>query len=179
MCSDELTAYLDGELSAATAEQLRRHLDMCPPCRDELQALQGAASFVESHAPDVEPDPEIWNNLRARIAAMPTPADRSGFFQFLVVNRWAAMVATLVSVVVLGIGLWSYQAHQASRRALESYMQEYILMRSVTERLYAVEMRQLRLMRSEWGVIPTPPLDNPFVDQRPVSLANPFVSEGR
>jgi len=179
LCSDELTAYLDGELSGAAAERVRRHLEECPPCQDELQALQGAAAFVESHARKVEPVPEIWNNLRARIAAMPPPAGRPGFFQFLVVNRWAAMAATLASTAVLALGLWGYLAHQASQKAIESYMNDYILMRSVTDRLYAVEMRQWRHLRSEEGVPWTPVSENPFVDQRPVSLANPFVSEER
>jgi hypothetical protein len=179
LCSEELTAYLDGELPRPAAERIRRHLEECPPCQDELQALRGAAAFVESHARDVEPVPEIWNNLRARIAAMPAPAGRSGFFQFLVVNRWAAMAATLAATAVLALGLWGYLAHQASQRALESYMNDYLVMRSVTERLHAVEARQWRHLRSEAGVAWTPVSENPFVDQRPVTLANPFVSEVR
>ena len=179
LCSDELTAYLDGEISGTAAEQIRRHLEECPPCQDELQALRGAAAFVESHAREVDPVPEIWNNLRARIAAMPPPASRSGFFQFLVVNRWAAMAATLTSTVILALGLWGYLAHQSSRKALESYMSDYIAMRAVTERLHAVEARQWRHLKSEGGVARTPFPENPFVDHRPVSLANPFVSEER
>jgi len=179
LCSDELTAYLDGELSAADATRIRQHVEACPPCQDELQALRGAADFVESHVQAVEPVPEIWNNLRARIAAMPAPADRSGFFQFLVVNRWAAMLATLASTAVLALGLWGYLAHQAAQQALESYMNDYILERSVAERLYAVQIRQWRNLTSVAGVNWVPVSENPFVDQRPVSLANPFVSEER
>jgi len=49
-----------------------------------------------------------------------------GFFSFLVVNRWAAIAATLASTAVLALGLWGYLAHQASQRALESYMNDYL-----------------------------------------------------
>ena len=179
LCSDDLTAYLDGELSSSAAEQIRQHLGKCPRCLDDFQALRGAAAFVESHAREVEPVQEIWNNLRARIAEMPAPDGPSGFFQFLVVNRWAAAAATLTSTVVLALGLWGYMERQASQRAFESYMNDYLLMRTVTERLHAVQIRQAKHMLSEGGVTRSSFSENPFFEGRPVSLANPFVSEER
>jgi len=179
LCNDELTAYIDGELSSSAAAEMRKHLEKCPPCHEELQALREAAAFVESHAREVEPVPEIWNNLRARIAEMPAPTGPSGFFQFLVVNRWAAAVATLASTVVLALGLWGYMERQASQRVFESYMNDYLLMRAVTERLHAVQIRQAKHLLSEGGITRWMPSENPFMDGRRVSLANPFVSEER
>ena len=179
LCSDELTAYLDGELSSTAAEQIREHLGKCPPCHEELHTLREAAAFVESHAREVEPVPEIWNNLRARITEMPAPAGPSGFFQFLVVNRWAAAAATLASTAVLALGLWGYMEHQASQRAFESYMSDYLLMRTVTERLHGLQIRQAKQLLSEGGVTRSMRSENPFLDGRPVPLANPFILEER
>jgi hypothetical protein len=179
LCSDELTAYIDGELSSSSAEKIREHLEKCPPCHEELQALREAAAFVESHAREVEPVPEIWNNLRARIAEMPAPAGPPGFFQFLVVNRWAAAAATLASTAILALGLWGYMERQASQRAFESYMNDYLLMRTVTERLHAVQIRQTKHMMAEGGVARLMLSENPFVEGRSFSLANPFISEER
>ena len=110
---------------------------------------------------------------------MPAPAGAGGFFHLMVINRWFAAVATLAATLVLALGLWSYQAYE-SRRQLESYMNEYIEMRNITERIHA-----LKLIQSQEGASPGA-LDsmpgyqtNPFAPMRPASFENPFRPEGR
>ncbi|MCX5653485.1 MAG: zf-HC2 domain-containing protein [Planctomycetota bacterium] len=55
-----LTAYLDGELKASTAEAVRRHLARCPECARRAAGLEQA-----------------WNLMGA--AAAPEPRVRPGF----------------------------------------------------------------------------------------------------
>jgi hypothetical protein len=178
-CSHELTAYLDGELPVNVAERMRQHLEECPPCHAELRDLKDAAVFVEAHVREVEPVPELWNNLRSRIADMPAPAGNSGFFHFMIMNRWAAAVATLAATVVLAFGLWGYMQYQASEKEFESYMSEYLLMRTVAERLHSVQLRQAKHIVADGRMAGLRPAENPFVELRPASLTNPFMSEER
>ena len=40
-CTENLTAYLDGELSAADSAQMRSHLEICDSCTAELRGIRG------------------------------------------------------------------------------------------------------------------------------------------
>jgi len=178
-CSDDLTAYIDGELDESAARQLKNHLETCDPCRAEYEELRDSATFVSEHAAELEPVPEIWNNLRSRIAELPAPAGSSGVSRLLVMNRWAAMLATVAAMVVLALGLWGFERYEQSRSELESYMNEYIQMRTAQERQYELQMIQERAnaLQNEPGAEQT--TDNPFADMRPVALTNPFHVEAR
>ena len=54
-CTEDLTAYLDGELSPADSAQVQSHLAACASCADELRSFQEAADFVESHKRELKP----------------------------------------------------------------------------------------------------------------------------
>jgi anti-sigma factor (TIGR02949 family) len=63
--SKRLQEYFDGEVDAATAAQIGRHLEGCAECRQELQALERVRNLLRGPAARVGAPPEI----RARIAA--------------------------------------------------------------------------------------------------------------
>lgn len=44
--TEELSALLDGELPAAEADAIRRHLDTCAACRADLEALRGTIAML-------------------------------------------------------------------------------------------------------------------------------------
>ncbi len=44
----ELSAYLDGELTAAQAARLEAHLRVCPHCQGELQELSGISTYIRA-----------------------------------------------------------------------------------------------------------------------------------
>lgn len=185
-CSDDLTAYIDGELPAPMAEQIKDHLKECPPCESEYRDLREAGVFIESHAADVEPVPELWNNLRSRIAEMPPPTNSSGFFRFLVMNRWVAATATVAATVVLALGIWGYMRYQDSQRELQSYMNHYLEQRSLMEQIHSQQLHRASYNPGGDGerediVVDNPfaVAGNPFAGTRPVSLDNPFQTEAR
>jgi hypothetical protein len=178
-CSEDMTAYMDGELNDSTAEQMSIHLDRCPPCRDEYRDLKDSATFVVAHSDQIDLTPELWNNLRVRIAEMPPPSGAGGIFRFLVVNRWTAALATLAATVVLAVGVWSYVQYQNSQSELEASFQMFFRTRTVAERLHGRQLVDAeKAPFNEEFVVPKG-LDNPFADVRPVSLVNPFRSENR
>ncbi len=178
-CSEDMTAYMDGELDGSTAREMRSHLDRCPPCRDEYRGLQDAAAFVTTHSGPIDPAPELWVNLRTRIAEMPPPAGKGGLFRFLVINRWAAAAATLAAVTVLAFGLWSYLQYQNSQDELEASFQMYFHTRVVAERLHGRQLANTEKAPFAEALAGSGVRGNPFADIRPVSDVNPFNTEKR
>ncbi len=45
---NELSAYLDGELTAAQAARLEAHLRVCPHCQGELHELSGISGYIRA-----------------------------------------------------------------------------------------------------------------------------------
>lgn len=125
-CCEDLTAYLDGELAPARAAEIASHVRACAPCGLELKELQEAGEFVRRHAVMLEPRPEIWNNLRARIALRPEAGPARSWLAGWLWNRRLAAAGAAAAVV---LGVWGYVAHRESRRSLERYMMEYIQQR--------------------------------------------------
>lgn len=69
-----LTAYVDGELSAAEAEAVERHLSACVACRGDADALRSGRQRVRAALSDHELDRatvEAARRVRARLAARP------------------------------------------------------------------------------------------------------------
>jgi anti-sigma factor RsiW len=48
---DQLSAYLDGELSHAEAAEIAQRLQADPALRAELEAVRGAVSLLRTHGP--------------------------------------------------------------------------------------------------------------------------------
>ncbi|MBI5547017.1 MAG: zf-HC2 domain-containing protein [Deltaproteobacteria bacterium] len=68
--SEELTALLDGELSALERARVEEHLRSCPACaaeRASLEAALGSLARVEA----IEPSPELRRRVLARVAVEP------------------------------------------------------------------------------------------------------------
>lgn len=168
-CAEDLTAYLDGELSDADAGEVRSHLAVCPACARQLAALRDSVEFVQSHPRELEVRPEIWNLVRARISGRP---ESPSLFRFLAPARWRYAIAAAVVTVVFALGYIQYQ--QVQRKSLDRYISRYL------------QQRQTRM--------PSPPAFtdfraslgsgdsdayNPFADLKDNLTDNPFRSEDR
>jgi hypothetical protein len=179
-CNDDLTAFLDGEIAGLQRDEMESHLEKCPPCRQECEDLRGTATLISNYAADLDPAPQIWNNLRVRIMEMPAPVTPPGFFRFLVLNRWATATATMAATVLLALGLWGYMEYRQSQDDLAIYMDDYIQMRNLTERLHSLQVVQSSSSAgfATEALGPEVP-ENPFAEIRPVSMTNPFRAEER
>ena len=109
-CSDNLTAYLDAELSDPDREQVEKHLNFCHACTLEFQSLSVAYGWVDRSLDTIGLRPEIWTRIEASLPARAAPAAHGGWQRFLAGlghfpgRGWAASfaaVAILAAVVFL------------------------------------------------------------------------------
>ncbi len=71
--ADELVDYQEGRLDPGRAERLRRHLVVCPACREELLLLDGFDRELPEGSPLYPPDEATergWRRFQAARAAM-------------------------------------------------------------------------------------------------------------
>lgn len=93
--TETLVAYLYDDIDAATRDAVRRHLETCARCRDEVTALGGVREALSAWTPAVPdlrftvvPESAVSNVLRPRVPAWQT------------VPRWAQLVAATLALAV-------------------------------------------------------------------------------
>lgn len=101
--SEQLSAYLDGELARAEAEALERHLGTCKSCRTELAGLRRIVARLDS-APSAGPTRDLWPDLQRRIDAVSAPPDPRRRRWLLAAAAFVAMVLASIAWVTLGPG---------------------------------------------------------------------------
>jgi anti-sigma factor RsiW len=158
-CSDNLTAFLDGELDAADLERVQSHLAACLSCSEELTGLRETTGFVESHCRNLEPRPESWRLIRSRIGEAQAPSASLGslFSRF----RWATAFTVIAAIFAFGY----VQYQQVQKKNLDRYISQYI------------EERKSQITRQL--TVESPYEGNPFMEARATVIENPFLSEGR
>lgn len=181
-CMDELTAYLDGELSEARAGAVKAHTESCPQCAAELLDLKDAAKFIESRVHAVEPRPAMWQGIRGRISAMEAPA--VGLIGFIEMHRWVTAATALAATFALVIGLWSYVRYEQSQKQLDRYMNTYIQQRETQNASITPAPKVAPEQEAAPGTIS--PLvyregydANPFLQIDSVPESNPFRVEAQ
>jgi len=119
-CVEDLTAYLDGELSPEAFAQVQSHLKTCSSCSEEFRSFQQASDFVASHVRELSLPLGSWNRVRDRIEVPKSPA----FWSRPFLLRWRPAVAALACIVVLAVGyLWN---QQIQRQSLDAYIARYL-----------------------------------------------------
>jgi|WetSurMetagenome_2_1015567.scaffolds.fasta_scaffold179918_2 hypothetical protein len=167
-CTENLTAYLDGELSQVDSSLVRSHLEICESCAVELRSFEAASNFVASHASRLELRSQSWDAVCDRISA----AGSRPPFAFLILKRWSSALATLAVVLAVAFGYLYYQQDQ--RKSLDEYISQYLKMREAG--------RTFGLMTSSSGLplqSGNPVVNNPFIEVKPAFDANPFRLEDR
>jgi anti-sigma factor RsiW len=101
-CDNEalLSALLDGELPAATEADVRRHLEICPRCRQRLEILRQADTAVQG-IPPIEPSEDFERSFWGRIDELEGQGRRSERLFSRIFGRWPAMAAGLTAAGLL------------------------------------------------------------------------------
>jgi hypothetical protein len=179
-CGENLTAYLDGELSRTDLEQVRNHLGACIACADELRWLQESAAFIQSHVQELNPRPELWNLVRARISTTASLPMRRHFMLF----SWRFAAAALTIFAIFAAGYLQYQ--QSEKKSLNQYISRYIKEREARRQPQTMAANTENNRRSEIPYEENPFLevsaslvDNPFMEANAATAENPFRSEER
>ena len=101
---NDLTAFVDGELSAADTARVRKHLESCAECRATAALLQRTVTTVVA-LPAFQPSPGLRRRVLTRVEALPRPwAERfRDWFRptvLLPLGLGVALVAVLALVAV-------------------------------------------------------------------------------
>jgi anti-sigma factor RsiW len=69
---NDLTAFVDGELSAADTARVRKHLEGCAECRATTALLQRTVSTVAA-LPEFQPSMGLRRRVLTRVETLPRP----------------------------------------------------------------------------------------------------------
>ena len=106
----ELMGYLDGELQAARAAEVRHHLDACDECRNYINEAQAALrTYNSAHRDSLPAPPRPWADLREQF--QDKDAGRSPILRFETRPRpssarrkpmwWAALAAGIAMAALI------------------------------------------------------------------------------
>ncbi len=96
-----LGAYHDGELRGARLRRMERHLDECPDCRAELDAIRSLSSLLVASPPEAEflPTERFAANLALHLPRRPEPQGPRTVIEF---SWWLVPVGLLAVWVFIG-----------------------------------------------------------------------------
>lgn len=109
-----LADYLRGDLAAPEREEIRRHLEGCAHCRNELD-LFAEVERLAAEGANWEPSEEIWNRISARLAetrapaTVPAPATSTGR-RFAARPRWAWLAVAASLLLFISSSVWVSQS---------------------------------------------------------------------
>ena len=101
-----LAAYHDGELTPNRQRQVEGHLQECPTCRAELEAIKGLSSLLKAdRAPQQTPSPRFAAQVQLRLPRTASHSLRRNADQL---PRWilGAPLALIVVWAFLQSALW-------------------------------------------------------------------------
>ncbi len=176
-CNDEMSSYLDGELSIADARDLESHIRACAPCAAELQSLETSSRFVANHSREVELRPQVWQKVSARVAESPEPQAAWSILEFLGGRRLALLGSAITLALLLMAGGWGVLKYRETERALVQYMADCIHVRDAQEEAETAQQNIISQDSQETAEIETDAQDNPFSSVSYDSDDNPFRSE--
>lgn len=64
-----ITGYVDKELGAGETAEVKRHLTVCPDCREFFEAVQRSAVSPFKAAGTMQPEDVVWQRIQEKIAA--------------------------------------------------------------------------------------------------------------
>lgn len=122
---NELSAYVDGELSPELRTQIDAHVGSCPQCRERFAELKKLAAGV-SALPKLQPAPEFLTAVRRKIARGEEPGDAS-WVDLLFRASWprvalgaAAVIAVLILLTDMSRPLWRRQPQMTMAKVEET-----------------------------------------------------------
>jgi anti-sigma factor RsiW len=68
--TDQLSAYLDGELDSVDRAALEAHLEQCDECRSSLNQLKGVVGWAQAYQGS-EPERDVWPDMVGEIRKSP------------------------------------------------------------------------------------------------------------
>lgn len=125
---DELTAYVDGELSVVEAARVRTHLSSCADCRATEAVLRRTMAEVAA-LPGFVPSPALRRRVLAEVESLPRPwPERIRAWLRPGVLAPVAGVAFAATVTVLVVGSFSTRKTDVERGTELAVAENYELL---------------------------------------------------
>ncbi len=121
VCSDSLSALLDGEVTVEEQRSLEAHLAQCPSCREEFDSLAYCLRLTDALDAEAGLYLPPFSGIEDRIGSV------SGSFwnlQWLVSPAWAALAAGLLLAVSLPLYWKSTDEEAVLQSQFTSFIQE-------------------------------------------------------
>ncbi|HEY3128010.1 MAG TPA: zf-HC2 domain-containing protein [Acidobacteriota bacterium] len=168
---DNLTAYLDHELSSGERTLVEQHLSQCAGCASEFDSLSRSYRIVNQALEEIDVRPEMWQTIEAAIRPQISPeptAPRRGVFAAWLRIPKHALAAGSIALVLLFVSVFVYQSRQRPDSSIEVLRPQFRLM---IEKMDAEEQKPHNYLLS--------PADdeaksNPFALQHVRFERNPF-----
>jgi hypothetical protein len=169
-CRDNLTAYLDEELTPQEQNLVDQHLRQCAICSAEFSSLSRSYRLVNQTLRDIEVRPEMWTAVEAAIRprAALTGSWRDSFVSLFQAPSRALAGASVVLILAAGFAVLFQFYQRYSNPGLETYRPQ---LRTMIEKMDIEE-------RQPHNYLVLPPedesLSNPFAVQHVSFGRNPF-----
>jgi Putative zinc-finger len=111
-----LLPYLDGELSLRQARKVRRHVEVCWECRNELEELQKTVGECVRYRRQLEEGawpqpPQPWSDLSRDFARIDASARSSPLSRPFI--RWAALATSAAALIAATLTYRTWERHPA------------------------------------------------------------------
>ncbi len=166
VCTESLTAFMDGELPPGQVKEVEAHFTECTSCHDEYQSLLRSYQLVEQVSL-LELDPNLWTRIHAEIADLsPSESNWLASLRSLFGVRWVPVAAGTLGVVFLSL-LFVNQPNVETQQAFREYLQER----------RQSELSRVRVSQDASSVELRTAYPNPFIVSDRRLQENPFKLE--
>jgi CBS domain-containing protein len=112
-CSEKMTAYMEGELSAEAEAQVVAHVDSCTECRRTLESLRAVVGAVTS-LPDVAPPPELRADISRAVTEHATQQRPR-----TLLRRTRYITSALAAAAAALVVIWAGTTHLSRQGTME------------------------------------------------------------
>ena len=102
---EEMSLWLDGELSSAQISDLKAHMGICSTCQSALRAMTRTDEVLKS-APTVSPAPGFVTRFQTRLAARRRRRHSWVGVVVLTLTTIAVVLAAIVVFAIFGLTAW-------------------------------------------------------------------------
>ena len=100
--TDRFDEFLDDQLDAAEAKDLRAHLAGCPSCVAELESIRELRDLAAALPRSLEPSRDLWPGVEARISGAEVVHGRFGRRALLAAAAAVVVVSSVVTAYFIG-----------------------------------------------------------------------------
>lgn len=105
---EDLQDYQEDLLPPEKAGEIRRHLEECPQCRRELQALRGLLEEMAALPEEAEPSRDLWPQIHWRLReGKPGEVPGRGWTA-VTLPLWQLAAASIAVALISGGAVWTF-----------------------------------------------------------------------